>query len=30
MEEMDWLDALDTCTKNVVQVGANSGQKIGQ
>jgi len=25
MEEMDWFDALDTCMKNVVQVGANSG-----
>jgi hypothetical protein len=30
MEEMDWLDALDTCTKNGVQVGANLGKKIGQ
>jgi len=27
---MDWLDALDTCTKNAVQVGANLGKKIGQ
>jgi len=25
MEEMDWLDALDTRLKNVVQVAANSG-----
>jgi hypothetical protein len=30
MEEMDWLDALDTCTKDGVQVGVNLGKKIDQ
>jgi hypothetical protein len=30
MEQMDWLDTLDSCTKNAVQVGANPGKKIGQ
>jgi hypothetical protein len=30
MEEMHRFDALDTCVKNAVQVGANSGEKVGQ
>jgi hypothetical protein len=29
-DETSWLDALDPCTKDVLQVGAEPGQKISQ